>query len=622
MSDLQEPTPNISSLSVLYPEGNFPSHIDIFGKGGFIALNDAIGGSGYSEFINERVTLERRKPGMLVYINSDNTYHKCATAGSSESTGEWDRQYFSGRYFYGASAPTASDVVMGEKWFNTDVGSEFTYLPIDENQNTFFWVDIDHLGQGESGDIGIDLLVNGVSFATDSPTLNITGSSPINVASEGGNGYRISLTDNFVNTSGDNMTGTLTGTDASFDSITASNGFIGTLTGNNIRYTNAEFGTESLIIQGSSATFTDMSVMITGDSTFDINDMSIGTTFDAGNGQNLNVYRIFAQDGVALGGNDISKNNWLGNNVFLAPSDDHSVLIGLPLSRDASNHEKLTVTGGIVTKRIFATGSLYPGLTSLSDGKAFNTLAYSLAAGITTVDGYETPLFSVQERQPGGGWVNAPKIRRVWPTGERNSTSRTDPVFENDEYVTKSYVDTYTSGSEASGTGSYSVYQCHPYGDGSGSCLCNTGVCAGYTYSWYLYRYIVGEIEGKKVLRVIYIIDPIKNDWLRLGALTISQQLSVLAGSSNFALKTITTSTRDKRPIGQNPYYSSYYGLGFGEAVLVYSHNFQGDEIRYVIENDDIRFFFKSPVGWNPGAPPHPDNDNKERIIEMTFIQE
>jgi len=215
MSDLQEPTPNISSLSVLYPEGNFPSHIDIFGKGGFIALNDAIGGSGYSEFINERVTLERRKPGMLVYINSDNTYHKCATAGSSESTGEWDRQYFSGRYFYGASAPTASDVVMGEKWFNTDVGSEFTYLPIDENQNTFFWVDIDHLGQGESGDIGIDLLVNGVSFATDSPTLNITGSSPINVASEGGNGYRISLTDNFVNTSGDNMTGTLTGTDAS-----------------------------------------------------------------------------------------------------------------------------------------------------------------------------------------------------------------------------------------------------------------------------------------------------------------------------------------------------------------------------------------------------------------------
>ena len=450
MSDLQEPTPNISSLSVLYPEGNFPSHIDIFGKGGFIALNDAIGGSGYSEFINERVTLERRKPGMLVYINSDNTYHKCATAGSSESTGEWDRQYFSGRYFYGASAPTASDVVMGEKWFNTDVGSEFTYLPIDENQNTFFWVDIDHLGQGESGDIGIDLLVNGVSFATDSPTLNITGSSPINVASEGGNGYRISLTDNFVNTSGDNMTGTLTGTDASFDSITASNGFVGTLTGNNIRYTNAEFGTESLIIQGSSATFTDMSVMITGDSTFDINDMSIGTTFDAGNGQNLNVYRIFAQDGVALGGNDISKNNWLGNNVFLSPHEDHVVLIGLPLSRDADNHEKLTVTGGIVAKRIFATGSFYPGLTGINGGKPFNSLAHALAAGITTVDGNETPLFSVQDRQD-GGWVNAPKIRRHWPTGQVNSTAKSDNNFELDEYITRRYAENnFTSRSTSS----------------------------------------------------------------------------------------------------------------------------------------------------------------------------
>jgi len=620
MSDLQEPTPNISSLSVLYPEGNFPSHIDIFGKGGFIALNDAIGGSGYSEFINERVTLERRKPGMLVYINSDNTYHKCATAGSSESTGEWDRQYFSGRYFYGASAPTASDVVIGEKWFNTDVGSEFTYLPIDENQNTFFWVDIDHLGQGESGDIGIDLLVNGSSFATDSPTLNITGSSYITVAQEGGNGYRISLTDNFVNTSGDTMNGTLTGTDASFDSITASNGFIGTLTGNNIRYTNAEFGAESLIIQGSSATFTDMSVMITGDSTFNINDMSIGTTFDAGNNDNLNVYRIFAQDGVALGGNDLSKNNWLGNNVFLSPHEDHVVLIGLPLSRDADNHEKLTVTGGIVAKRIFATGSLYPGLTGINGGKAFNSLAHALAAGITTVGGNETPLFSVQDRQD-GGWVNAPKIRRHWPTGQVNSTARTDNNFEIDEYITRRYVDTYTSGSENSGTGSYSVYQCPPYGTAS-NCLCNTGGCSGYTYNWYLYRYIVGEIEGKKVLRVIYIIDPIKNAWFGVGALTISQELNGLAGSSNFALKAITTSTRDKRPVGQDPYYSSYYGLSFSGAISIHAHNFQGDEIRYVIDNNDIRFFFKGPVGWNSSVPPFPDNDNKERIIEMTFIQE
>ena len=349
------------------------------------------------------------------------------------------------RYFYGASAPTASDLMLGDKWFNTTVGSEFTYLYTDDDQDTYIWVDIDHLGQGESGDVGINLFANGSLFASDSTSLNISGGSYITVSSEGSNKYVVALNDpnnlNYVKISGDTMTGTLTGTNASFsNSITASNGFIGTLTGNNIRYTNAEFGTESLIIQGSSATFTDMSVMITGDSTFDINDLSIGTTFDVGNGQNPNVYRIFAQDGVALGGNNLSKNNWFGNNVFLSPHEDHVVLIGLPLSRDASNHEKLTVTGGIVTKRIFATGSLYPGLTSLSDGKAFNTLAYSLAAGITTVDGYETPLFSVQERQPGGGWVNAPKIRRVWPTGERGSTERLDPNFEPEEYVTKKFV--------------------------------------------------------------------------------------------------------------------------------------------------------------------------------------
>ena len=267
----------------------------------------------------------------------------------------------------------------------------------------------------------------------------LTGVSSSFTSLTASNGFIGSLTTtNYTTTNG--FIGTLTGNEASFTSLTATNGFIGTLTGNDIKYNNAEFGTESLVIQGSSATFTDTSVVITGDSTFDINDLSIGTTFDAGNGQNPNIYRIFAQDGVALGGNNLSKNNWLGNNVFLSPHEDHVVLIGLPLSRDASNYEKLTVTGGIITKRIFATGSLYPGLTSLSNGSGFGSLSYALAAGVTTVSGYETPLFAVQDRQD-GGWVNAPKIRRVWPSGEANSTARLDSNFVDDEYVTKRFVD-------------------------------------------------------------------------------------------------------------------------------------------------------------------------------------
>ena len=455
----------------IFPTGNFETHEDIYGKGGFVVLNDQIGASAADDFINERVTYQRRKEGMLVYISSDSSYYRCVVTGSSESEGEWTKQYFAGRYFHGATAPTASDIQLGEKWFDTVVGTEYTYIPIADGSTYLAWVDIDHIGKDTTADTANfitrteaeDLYVN-VSGDTMFGTLTGTDASFSNSITAP-NGFIGTLTadrafrqsdaefiddefitksyvdSGYVKKSGDTMFGTLTGTDASFsNSITAPNGFIGTLTGNNIKYTNAEFGTESLIIQGSSATFTDMSVMITGDSTFDINDLSIGTTFDAGNGQNPNVYRIFAQDGVALGGNNLSKNNWFGNNVFLSPHEDHVVLIGLPLSRDASNHEKLTVTGGIVTKRIFATGSLYPGLTSLSDGKAFNTLAYSLAAGITTVDGYETPLFSVQERQPGGGWVNAPKIRRVWPTGERGSTERLDPNFEPEEYVTKKFV--------------------------------------------------------------------------------------------------------------------------------------------------------------------------------------
>ena len=95
------------------------------------------------------------------------------------------------RYFYGPTAPSEPDLLLGDKWFNTTVGSEFTYLYTDTDEDTFVWVDIDHLGRGETG---------------------------------------------FVRLVGDTMTGTLTGTNASFSGITATNGFIGTLTGTNASF--------------------------------------------------------------------------------------------------------------------------------------------------------------------------------------------------------------------------------------------------------------------------------------------------------------------------------------------------------------------------------------------------
>ena len=437
----------------IFPTGNFETHEDIYGKGGFVVLNDELGASVADDFINERITYQRRKEGMLVYISSDNSYYKCSVTGSSESEGRWSRQYFSGRYFQGPSAPTASDLVLGEKWFNTEVGSEFTYLYTDEDQDTYIWVDIDHLGQGETGFVRI---------SGDTMTGTLTGTNASFTGLTASNGFIGTLTadrafrqsdaefiddefitksyadSGYVKKSGDTMFGTLTGTDASFTGLTASNGFIGTLTGNNIRYTNAEFGTDSLVIQGSFATFTDMSVMITGNSTFDINDLSIGTTFTA-NVLNQNVYRIFADDGVALGGNTLSKNNWLGNNVFLTPQEDHSVMIGFPTSTPVDDsYAKLMVKGGIITKRIFSIGSEYSGITAFQNGVNFENIASAAAFGITTVDGYEHPLLSVQDRQD-GGWVNAPKIRRVWPSGSTGAKSKTDDFVSN-EYVTKSFV--------------------------------------------------------------------------------------------------------------------------------------------------------------------------------------
>ena len=168
----------------------YPTHLDEYGKGGFVAI-DTNGNDVFPE-INKLIPYLRRKEGMLVYDVHGKDYYRCINVGSSVSDGTWEKQYFSGRYFHGATSPTASDIQLGERWFDTVVGSEYTYLPIAEGSTYLAWVDIDHIG-----------------------------------------------VDNYVNAGGDFMTGTLTGTYASFSvGLTASNGFIGTLTGNRGSFTN------------------------------------------------------------------------------------------------------------------------------------------------------------------------------------------------------------------------------------------------------------------------------------------------------------------------------------------------------------------------------------------------
>jgi alpha-tubulin suppressor-like RCC1 family protein len=257
----------------IFPTGNFETHEDLYGKGGFVVLNDSIGSSGADEFINQRVTYQRRKEGMLVYVSSNETYYRCVVTGSSESEGEWTKQYFVGRYFHGATAPTASDIQLGEKWFNTIVGSEFTYLPTDEDEDTFFWVDIDHLGQGETGFVRISGDVMTGALTTPFVTMTqgftsfsgfigtLTGTSSSFASLTASNGFIGTLTgtsSSFTSlTASNGFIGTLTGTSSSFTSLTASNGFIGVLTGTNASFTGLTTTNGFIgVLTGTNASFT------------------------------------------------------------------------------------------------------------------------------------------------------------------------------------------------------------------------------------------------------------------------------------------------------------------------------------------------------------------------------
>jgi len=212
------PSSFIQALAAVYPPGLYPSHIDIFGKGGFVPLNDAVGASSEVEFINDRIIEQRRKVGMFVYLSDINEYYRC-----SSLTGEnnWERLYFSGRYFHGATAPTADDIQQGEKWFDTIVGTEYTYLPIAEGSTHFSWVDIDSIGSvpDGSGISGINLYVDDTLVKSDTTSLKITGGENVSVVYTNGK-YVINSQDNadeYVKVIGDTMTGTLTGTSSFMD---------------------------------------------------------------------------------------------------------------------------------------------------------------------------------------------------------------------------------------------------------------------------------------------------------------------------------------------------------------------------------------------------------------------
>lgn len=208
----------------MIPAGLNATHEDVFGKGGFIALTGAAESltddSAITAFLNTNVIAERRKVGSLVYISSIEKYYTC-----TDTNGVWERQKFDGsQYFYGPSAPTASDISLGDKWFNTTVGSEFTYLYTDENKDEFIWVDVDHLGQSEAsvkyfygetpptGELNLGDKWFNPSVGTEFTYLQIND-DPNNLAWVDIDHAGL---DQYVLRTGDTMTGTLTGTDASF----------------------------------------------------------------------------------------------------------------------------------------------------------------------------------------------------------------------------------------------------------------------------------------------------------------------------------------------------------------------------------------------------------------------
>jgi hypothetical protein len=359
----------------IFPTGNFETHEDLYGKGGFVVLNDSIGSSGADEFINQRVTYQRRKEGMLVYVSSNETYYRCVVTGSSESEGEWTKQYFVGRYFHGATAPTASDIQLGEKWFDTVVGTEYTYIPIADGSTFLAWVDIDHIGKDTTADTdnfitrseAEDLYVD---VSGDTMTGTLTG--PFATFTQG-----ITTPNGFI--------GTLTGTNASFTGLTASNGFIGTLTGTNASFTglttsNGFIGT----LTGTEASFSS----ITASNGF------IGTL----TGTEASFSSITASDGFigTLTGTEASFSSITASNGFIGTlTGTNASFTGLTASNGfigtltgtEASFSSITASNGFIGT-LTGTNASFTGLTASNGFIGTLTGTNASFTGLTTSNGF------------------------------------------------------------------------------------------------------------------------------------------------------------------------------------------------------------------------------------------
>ena len=372
---------------------NFPTHYDQNGHGGFMAIDSSIqkvsGANSLTGKYELIIPLPRRKVGMMIYdINPEvASFYQCTDAAACS----WEEVDFKFRYFYGAAAPTATDIQVGEKWFDTVVGSEYTYLPIADGSTYKAWVDIDHIGEGEtfSGYITVALAnTYYVNVGGDEMTGSLTADKVFRSSSD------VNFEDdefvtksfvfaNFAESSGGVFTEHITGTSAVFSQgVTATKyNATGNITentqlvtkkyvddntipgvsfhiddqvnpfatnvdaislsgGSNIDIFFDNISTPNRFVISSTLEVADEFVNIDGDimegsltGTDAFFDLVQAGSITMGQTTNLSpasssVSRIYSSSGILMGGDNTAKGNWLGNNAYLAPQG--YVFAGIP----------------------------------------------------------------------------------------------------------------------------------------------------------------------------------------------------------------------------------------------------------------------------------------------------
>jgi len=208
-----------SEIVPLVDGADHSTHVDIFGQGGFMAIDttDLPNVPEYtkSDYIGQLVTFPRRKVGMLVFDVKDQKYYRCTDVGSSSTPGDW---------FF----------------------EDFTYIAEGRYVN-------------ETGDI-----MTGTLTGTD---ISLTGGISVSGNSQLTRAFRNSgaiyepnefitfeaVNDDFVNVSGDIMTGTLTGTDISLTggiSVSGDSQLTRAFRNSDTGYTSQEFITNNAVVGG------------------------------------------------------------------------------------------------------------------------------------------------------------------------------------------------------------------------------------------------------------------------------------------------------------------------------------------------------------------------------------